>query len=122
MKIKIVALLAIVAVCNAGFTQEDDLTSKLYGTYDNYKEQRLNKRRIKHHELQPLIEKYATDQRFKVNKVGESIEGRDLNLISIGSGKTNVFLWSQMHGDEPTATQAIFDIFNFVQLFYQIYK
>ena len=24
------------------------------------------------------------------------------------------FLWSQMHGNEPTATQAIFDILNFL--------
>ena len=46
--------------------------------------------------------------------MGESIEGRVLNLISMGSGKTNVLLWSQMHGDEPTATQAIFDILNFL--------
>ena len=45
--------------------------------------------------------------------VGKSIEGRDLSLISIGEGSTNVYLWSQMHGNEPTATQAIFDILNF---------
>ena len=51
---------------------------------------------------------------LKVKKVGESIEGRDLMLISLGTGETDVFLWSQMHGDEPTATQAIFDIFNFI--------
>jgi hypothetical protein len=31
----------------------------------------------------------------------------------MGSGKTKVFLWSQMHGDEPTATAALFDMFNF---------
>ena len=49
-----------------------------------------------------------------MSKVGESIEGRDLNLISIGNGSTDVFLWSQMHGDEPTATMAIFDILNFL--------
>lgn len=23
-------------------------------------------------------------------------------------------MWSQMHGDEPTATAALFDIFNFI--------
>jgi hypothetical protein len=48
-----------------------------------------------------------------VDKVGKSIEGRDIYLISMGSGKTKVFLWSQMHGDEPTATAALFDIFKF---------
>ena len=60
-----------------------------------------------------LIEGLRGKALFEVEKVGESIEGRELSLISMGTGKTHVFLWSQMHGDEPTATQAIFDIFNF---------
>jgi len=61
------------------------------------------------------LDKVKTDSRFEIKTVGRSIEGRGLSLISIGSGDTDVFLWSQMHGDEPTATQAIFDIFNFLQ-------
>ena len=32
-----------------------------------------------------------------------------------GKGKTKVFLWSQMHGDEPTATSALIDMFAFLQ-------
>ena len=46
--------------------------------------------------------------------MGESIEDRDLFLLSIGSEETDVFLWSQMHGDESTATMAVFDILNFL--------
>ena len=99
---------------NIGFSQNFDLTTNLYETYDHYKESSLNKRRIKHNELQPLLIKHGANNAYTVKKVGESIEGRALNLISIGSGKTNVLLWSQMHGDEPTATQAIFDILNFL--------
>ncbi|TKD66074.1 M14 family zinc carboxypeptidase [Flavobacterium sp. ASW18X] len=95
--------------------QAQDFTSSLYGSYDRYKEKSLDKRRIKHHQIQPLINKLTKDSDFTVQKVGESIQGRDLRLISIGKGDINVFLWSQMHGDEPTATQAIFDIFNFLQ-------
>ncbi len=94
--------------------QESDLTEILYNTYEDYKEISLEKRRIKHVDLQPLIEEYANNPKFQVSKIGESIEGRDLNLISIGNGNTDVFLWSQMHGDESTATQAIFDILNFL--------
>ena len=94
--------------------QEQDITSSLYDTYENYKEAMLGERRIKYKNLQPLIEKYKANPKFKVNTVGTSIEGRTLSLISIGQGATDVFLWSQMHGDEPTATQAIFDILNFL--------
>ena len=95
--------------------QETEFTTALYETYDTYRETTLNKRRIKYEALQPLIEEYRNNSKFTVKKVGQSIEGRDLNLISIGNGAINVFLWSQMHGDEPTATQAIFDIFNFLE-------
>ncbi len=98
-----------------GMGQEPAFISNLYDSYETYREPALDKRRIKHHELQPLITEFVKDPRFMVKKVGSSIEGRDLNLISIGKGMTNVFLWSQMHGDEPTATQAIFDILNFLK-------
>lgn len=94
--------------------QPSDLTQKLWKTYPEFKEDALTHRVIKHQDLQPLIEKYKQRPDFTVRQVGTSIEGRSLNLISIGTGTTNVFLWSQMHGDESTATMAIFDIFNFI--------
>ncbi|WP_136465163.1 M14 family zinc carboxypeptidase [Flagellimonas onchidii] len=93
---------------------QETITTELYDSYDQFKEPSLQKRRIKHHQIQPLIQKFDANPKFEVQKVGESIEGRDLSLISIGSGPINIFLWSQMHGDEPTATQAIFDILNFL--------
>jgi Zinc carboxypeptidase len=52
---------------------------------------------------------------FRMEKVGESVEGRALNLIQAGTGSFPVLLWSQMHGDEPTATAALFDIFEFLR-------
>ena len=91
-----------------------DITESLYGTYETYRETTLTKRRIKHSDLQPLIDTYRKKPTFEVKNLGQSIEGREISLISIGSGKTDVFLWSQMHGDEPTATQALFDILNFL--------
>ncbi len=94
--------------------QTDRFTSNLYETYDSYKEESLNKRRIKHADLQPLIDSFDARSGFEVRTVGRSIEGRALRLISIGQGETDVYLWSQMHGNEPTATQAIFDILNFL--------
>ncbi|UII79615.1 M14 family zinc carboxypeptidase [Flagellimonas sp. CMM7] len=110
---KKIVLFLIGCLTLATYSQET-ITSKLYETYEEFKEPSLDKRRIKHQQIKPLINRFHANAKFEVQKVGESIEGRDLNLISIGSGKTNIFLWSQMHGDEPTATQAIFDILNFL--------
>ncbi|MGO4921594.1 M14 family metallopeptidase [Maribacter spongiicola] len=106
--------LSILSLCSLSVIgQSDNITTQLYDTYENYKEGSIGKRRIKRTDIQPLIDKLSANSKFKVHTVGKSIGGKDLSLISIGTGETNVFLWSQMHGDEPTATQAIFDILNF---------
>jgi len=48
---------------------------------------------------------------FQAEEIGRSVEGRSINHIWFGHGANHVMLWSQMHGDEPTATSALFDIF-----------
>lgn len=93
--------------------QEKQLAWNLYHSYENFKEKTLTNRRFKHSDIVPLIEQLKNNKNLKVDKVSKSVEGRDIYLISMGSGKKKVFLWSQMHGDEPTATAALFDIFNF---------
>ena len=52
---------------------------------------------------------------FTLEKIGESIEGRSINYVRAGTGPMGVLLWSQMHGDEPTATSALFDVFDYFQ-------
>ncbi len=61
-----------------------------------------------------LLRESAPDL-FQVEEVGRSVEGRSLNLIHFGNGPRHVLLWSQMHGDEPTATMALFDLFEYVR-------
>ncbi len=52
---------------------------------------------------------------FSIEEIGRSVEGRSLNHVWFGHGQLHVLLWSQMHGDEPTATSALFDVFEFVR-------
>ncbi len=94
--------------------QDKELYRELYNSYENFKEESIEKRRFTQTKIQPLIDDFNQKENFKVTKVGESIEGRPLQLISVGEGDVDVFLWSQMHGDESTATMAIFDILNFL--------
>lgn len=49
-----------------------------------------------------------------VKQVGASVEGREIYDVSFGTGPYVVFLWSQMHGDEATATSALFDLYAYV--------
>jgi hypothetical protein len=68
-----------------------------------------------HADVERRLKALASDRRFVVEQVGESVEGRSINLVTLGHGPFRVMLWSQMHGDEPTATAAIFDIFEYFQ-------
>lgn len=85
----------------------------LYDGYENYRERSLTGRRFKYSDILQLINRIEDHELFKVGIVGKSVEGRDIFLITVGKGSKKIFCWSQMHGDEPTATAAIFDIFNF---------
>ena len=51
----------------------------------------------------------------KIDEVGRSSDDREIYQIEWGKGKTKVLMWSQMHGDEPTATSALIDMFAFLQ-------
>ena len=46
-----------------------------------------------------------------VAEVGRSLAGREIYQMEFGRGPLKVFMWSQMHGDEPTATSALVDLF-----------
>ena len=50
---------------------------------------------------------------FSVAAEGSSGEGRRLTVLKVGNGPTKVILWSQMHGDEPTATCALLDMLSY---------
>jgi len=45
---------------------------------------------------------------------GTSAEGRPIRVVGIGTGPEKVLLWSQMHGDEPTATCALVDLLSYL--------
>lgn len=88
--------------------------ASLEAAYAKFKEPTITHRRFKHADLQPLIQKHSAA--FQVSKLGESVEGRSISSLDWGNGKTKVLLWSQMHGNESTATMALFDLFNFLEV------
>ncbi len=63
-----------------------------------------------------MKEIHDLNKAIELNEVGQSAEGRSINMFTFGSGKTTLLLWSQMHGDEPTATAGLLAIFNYMAL------
>ncbi|HAP36616.1 MAG TPA: peptidase M14 [Bacteroidetes bacterium] len=95
---------------------DSQFSKTLFNSYDNYKFNEISSRRFKHAELiQHLgtIKKSLGDL-VTIEQLGSSAENRSINLLSLGTGKTKIFLWSQMHGDEPTATMGLLDLLNYI--------
>jgi hypothetical protein len=68
----------------------------------------------RHKDLQKNLAE-LTGMGLKVEEVGRSYGNREIYQIEWGKGATRVFMWSQMHGDEPTATPALIDMFAYLQ-------
>ncbi|MFZ2323037.1 MAG: M14 family zinc carboxypeptidase [Ignavibacteriaceae bacterium] len=93
---------------------KNDFLSNIEIAYPKYVEKKLNHKRFTNMDILPLIHNAGMDKNLNVKLLGHSIENREIFSLEFGEGATKVLLWSQMHGDEPTATMALFDIFNFL--------
>lgn len=103
-------------VNNARFDNTMKLDTNTFNTiYNKFKEPTLTHRRFKHADIDSLIQIRNKHNSLKIDEIGKSFEGRNIYELSFGKGEKVVMLWSQMHGDEPTATMALFDLFNFLE-------
>lgn len=85
----------------------------LADAHGRFREAALTQRRFTIEDLEPLLKKRSSV--FKVREAARSTQDRPIYALTAGRGPQTVLLWSQMHGDEPTATMALFDIFNFLE-------
>ncbi len=69
---------------------------------------------VRHSDLKDYLEKLRKNG-LKVNEVGRSGAGREIYQVEFGCGPLRVFMWSQMHGDEPTATSSVIDMLSVFQ-------
>ena len=57
-------------------------------------------------EYQPYAEKYPLEP------IGKSVEGRSIYAVTIGQGGRRILTWSQMHGNETSTTRALLKLMN----------
>jgi hypothetical protein len=84
----------------------------LIENYQEFEEKRIKNRFFKHTDLLKILNRLKKNSDFNVNEAGLSTNGRSINLITWGKGPKRVLLWSQMHGDEATATMSLVDLLN----------
>ncbi|HEY9449918.1 MAG TPA: M14 family zinc carboxypeptidase [Gemmatimonadaceae bacterium] len=74
----------------------------------------ITTRRFTHAAFWRAVEPWLASSAFRTRDVGKSLQGRAIRTVTFGEGETTVLLWSQMHGDESTATMALADIFRYL--------
>ena len=86
--------------------------TEILADYTGWREHGLKNRYISSKTIKNKIK--SKDYSYKV--IGKSFLGKPIYKLTLGNGKHKVLLWSQMHGNESTATRAMFDIFNLLTL------
>lgn len=115
---KFLVLTTLMLMSTSVFSTTDPISlqkSQIDKAYEAAKESTLTYRRFKHSDVIQLIEKHRAHGHFAIQEIGLSAQGRSIQRLAFGSGPKAVMLWSQMHGDEATATMALFDLFNFLK-------
>lgn len=77
--------------------------------FDSYKQEKLFGRYITNNHIVPILDTLSDE--FNVTQIGKSFLNESIYAVQIGTGKTKILMWSQMHGDESTTTKAVFDVF-----------
>jgi hypothetical protein len=92
-----------------------DRARQLVHQAGRHRVEELTRRSLTHRSLWerlgPVVDSAAGTRRMEI---GRSVEGRTLYAVDFGHGPVRVVLWSQMHGDEPTATLALADLIRYV--------
>jgi len=91
-----------------------DSLNILMENYQAFEETRIKDCFFKHAELLKILNKLKANSAFNLKEAVLSTNRLPINLITWGKGPKRVFLWSQMHGDEATATMSIADLLNFL--------
>lgn len=77
---------------------------------DRHRVGAITSRRFTHETLWNALDPILARGDFRVEEIGRSVQGRPIRAITWGRGPTSVMMWSQMHGDESTATMALADL------------
>lgn len=78
-------------------------------TFTTYSNKEIKGRHITNESIEPILSKL--NDNFKVKIEGKSVLEKSIYSVQFGHGKTKIYMWSQMHGDESTCTKAILDLF-----------
>ncbi len=87
---------------------------ELLERFDSIREVLLYYPEVKYKDILPLLSKHRKNKNVKIKAAGKSVKGKVIYSVTIGSGPVKILAWSQMHGNESTATRTFFDFLNYI--------
>lgn len=78
--------------------------------FKNNKEVSLSGKWIHLANIIPLLKIHKTD--YQIAEIGKSFLKNPIYTITLGNGTIKILIWTQMHGNEATATKVVFDLLN----------
>ena len=111
IRIFLLLLASLLSVAAHGFTPQE-----LWQTWPEERFETTVAPCLRHAQLTKSLQ--ALESRFpdslRLEEVGKSFLGRSIRMLTLGNGDKRILLWSQMHGDEPSATPALLDIAHYL--------
>jgi hypothetical protein len=92
----------------------DILLSDELKTLYEHRVANLDKQQLMPVDISTIIDDFASADGISSIIIGHSFYGQPISCISMGCGPKKVLMWTQMHGDESTATAAVLDIIQLV--------
>lgn len=114
MRLLIRSLPFLVAIPMTLVQAQSEFASELFKLHDEHRINAITSKRFTQAQMLGWLSPLRGQNVFTEERVGTSAEGRPLLLLTVGSGPVRVLLWSQMHGDESTATMALLDMLQFM--------
>ena len=93
------------------------MLKELFTDYEQWKEN-YNLRYFPSEQVENII----FQRNYSHEVIGFSFQNRKIYKLSEGTGKFKILFWCQMHGNETTATKALFDIWNLLNSENEIVK
>ena len=77
--------------------------------WDKHHTDNLNRAHLRFADISQVVEQLAQHNEVTSSVVGHACSGKPITRLTVGRGPLILLAWTQMHGDEPTATAAVLD-------------
>ncbi|MBA3443180.1 MAG: peptidase M14 [Pyrinomonadaceae bacterium] len=114
MPVKTVIACLLLLICSGISVAQAPTSQTLYAEWLQQRITHTDPSRVRHVDLKKYLDRLRAEG-VTVHEVGRSVADREIYQMEFGTGPLKVFMWSQMHGDEPTATSALIDLFHYLQ-------